>query len=205
MTDAKVMKLDDCQGRSVLNGRGNQRACDRCGKPFSPRHGTGGSEQRFCSRDCQRTSNRERQRTQRRASYAGPKTLPASGKPTQNEKLVSKAAVAELHPWETGVLDIANCERTEFVVALKDGEAAGTRVETWPPNVRTLMDRHVSRWVEENKQTRTVRAITVAAPKCRGTQSCVLILHHSRKHDNRADSSESKALDGPLPGPRGVS
>ncbi|MGA8649423.1 MAG: hypothetical protein WB677_02155 [Xanthobacteraceae bacterium] len=89
--------------------------------------------------------------------------------------------MAALHPWETGVLDIANCQRTEFVVALNDGEAAGTRVETWPPEVRAFMDQHVSRWVAENKQTRTVRAITVAAPKYHGIQSCVMILHHSPK------------------------
>jgi hypothetical protein len=39
-------------------------------------------------------------------------------------------------PGENPVLDIANYERTDFVVA-------DTRVETWPPKVR------VSRWVEE--------------------------------------------------------
>jgi len=89
--------------------------------------------------------------------------------------------VTALQPWETGVLDIANCQRTEFVVALNDGEAAGTRAETWPPEVRAFMDQHMSRWVEENKETRNVRAMTVAAPKYHGIQSCVVILHHSPK------------------------
>ena len=92
--------------------------------------------------------------------------------PTSNETLSREPAVAALHPWETGVLDIANCERTEFVVALKDGETAGTRMETWPPEVQAFMDQHVTRWVEENKQTRTVRAMTVAAPKYHG-------IHHA--------------------------
>jgi hypothetical protein len=87
-------------------------------------------------------------------------------------------AVAALHPWETGVLDIANCKRTEFVVALNDGQTAGTRVATWPPEVRTFMDQHVARWVEENSETRTVRAMTVAAPIYDGIQSCAVILHH---------------------------
>jgi hypothetical protein len=90
-------------------------------------------------------------------------------------------AVAALHSWETGVLDVANCERTEFVVALMDGEIASTRLETWPAEVRAFMDQHVNRWVEENNETRTVRAITVAAPKYDGIQSCVLILHCSPK------------------------
>ncbi|MGO9047192.1 MAG: hypothetical protein ACLQFW_09925 [Xanthobacteraceae bacterium] len=144
--------------------------------------------------------------TQRIASYSGPTTLPASGQPTQNETPTREPAAAALHPWETGVLDIANCERTEFVVALNDGEAAGTRVETWPPEVRAFMDQHVRRWVEENKETRNVRAMTVAAPKYDGTQSCVLILHHSPKHDAaRVDSSERRALHAALPGLRGVS
>jgi len=31
--------------------------------------------------------------------------------------------------------------------------------------MRAFMDQHVNRWVEENNETRTVRAITVAAPK----------------------------------------
>jgi len=40
------------------------------------------------------------------------------------------------------------------------------------------MDQHVNRWVEENKETRMVEAMTVAAPKHDGIQSCVVILHH---------------------------
>jgi hypothetical protein len=112
---------------SALNTEVRQRACDQWGTLFTPRHSSGGTAQRFCSRACQQPSNRERQRTQRRASYAGPTTQPA---------IPRELAVATLHPGETPVLDIANYERTEFVVA-------GTRVETWPPKVR------VSRWVEE--------------------------------------------------------
>ncbi len=88
--------------------------------------------------------------------------------------------MAALHPWETAVLDIANCERTEFVVALKEGETAGTRLETWPAEVQALMHQQ-ARWIEENRATRTVHAITVAAPKYHGIQSCVLIVHHSPK------------------------
>lgn len=86
--------------------------------------------------------------------------------------------MAALRPWETGVLNIADCERTEFAVALNNGETAGTRVESWPPEVRAFMDQHVSRWVDENNETRIVRAMTLAAPKHAGVQSCVVILHH---------------------------
>ena len=114
--------------------------------------------------------------------------------------------MAALHSWQTGVLDISNSERTEFVVASKDGETAGTRMETWPAEVRAFMDQHVNRWVEENKQTRTVRAMTVAAPKYDDVQSCVLILHHNPKHEAvLGNSSERKALHGVLDGRTGVS
>ena len=36
-------------------------------------------------------------------------------------------------------------DEAEFVVALKDGQAAGARVETWPPEVQAFMDQHVAR------------------------------------------------------------
>ena len=81
--------------------------------------------------------HKERQRNDRRAAYVAPTTLPGTG-PAQKETLLRRPAVAALHPWETGVLNIANCERTEFVVGLKDGETASTRVETWSPEVRAL-------------------------------------------------------------------
>jgi len=155
--------------------------CDWCGKLFRPRHGTGGSKQKFCSRECQRTSNKESQRTHRRAAYVAPKTTPAISEVDRNETLPREPGVATLHPWQTGVLDIADCDRTEFVVALNDSEAAGTRVESWPPEIRALMDHRVHRWVEDNKETRSVRAMTVASPKYDGIQSCVVILHHVRK------------------------
>jgi hypothetical protein len=154
------------------------QSCDWCNKPFAPRRGTGGTKQKFCSRDCQRTSNRERQRTQRRGSYAGPPTFPASRQPTRNKTLPREPAIAALHRWETGVLDIASCERTEFVVSLTDGETAGTRIETWPPEVRALVEQHLNSWMEENQKARSIRAMTVAAPKRQGIQCCVLIVHH---------------------------
>jgi hypothetical protein len=180
-----------------------EQICDWCNKPFAPRGGTGGTKQKFCSRDCQRTSNRERQRTQRRAAYVALATLPATGQPTSNETLPREPAVAPLHPRETDVLDIANSERIEFAVALKDGETARTRIETWPAEVRALMNQHVTRWVEDHKDTRIVRAMTVGAAKYDGVQSCVLILHHSPKHDAVPGySSEGKAV---LAGRRGVS
>ena len=173
-TDAIVAQ----QGCPALDGQPTRLACDRCGTLFYPRRGSGGSKQRFCSDECRKISNRERQRTQRRGSYAGPTTLPATGQSTQNEMPAREPAMAPLRPWETRVLDIADCERTEFVVALNNGEAAGTRIETWPLEVRAFMDQHVNRWVEENKETRMVEAMTVAAPKHDGIQSCVVILHH---------------------------
>jgi hypothetical protein len=163
------------------DGQADQRACKGCGKFFMPRQNTGGSPQRFCTSGCRLSFHRERQRTQRIGSYAGQPTAPAILGPKSSATQPSEPAVRQLRPWETGVLDIAGCDRTEFVLALEEGEVAGTRPETWPPELRALMDGDVRRWVEENKQTRTVYAITVAAPKYDGIQCCVRILHHSPK------------------------
>ena len=118
---------------------------------------------------------------ERRAAYIAINDSADAGQPSQDETVHRDPAVAALHPWETGVLDIANCERTEFVVALKGGETAGTRIQTWPAEVQALDGQACSRWVEENKERRTVSAMTVAAPKYHGIQSCVLILHLSPK------------------------
>jgi len=65
------------QQQLSLDDKPEQR-CDRCAAPFSPRRGSGGSQQRFCSSDCRMTFHKERQRTQRRTSYAGPTPLPAT-------------------------------------------------------------------------------------------------------------------------------
>src|SRR6185312_17358508 len=170
----------------ALDGQPGQLACDHCGTHFNPRRGSGGSKQRFCSDECRRISNRECQRTRRNASYAGPTTLPAIGQPSRDKAAPRDPAVAALHPWDTGTLDVANCQRTEFVVALNDGDSAGTRVETWPPEVRALIEQRVNRWVEENKSTHTVRAMTIAAPKYDSIQHCVVILHLNPKRTTRA-------------------
>ena len=69
--------------KSALNP---EQRCDRCGAPFSPRRSSGGSQQRFCSSDCRMTFHKERQRTQRRSSYAGPTSSPATAQPTPNEE-----------------------------------------------------------------------------------------------------------------------
>ena len=54
---------------------------------------------------------------------------PLLEEPSQNEMLPSERAGPARPPWETGTLNIADCERTEFVVALKKGETAGTRID----------------------------------------------------------------------------
>jgi hypothetical protein len=199
-TDATITR----DGLPAPLSKPEQLACDQCGAYFQPRHGSGGSRQRFCSEDCRKTSNGERQRSGRKRAYAGPTALPA-GQPSQQETPIRARAATALRPWETGVLDIADCERTEFVIALKDGETAGTRIETWPPEVRAFIDQHIARWVEENEDRHTVRAMTVAAPKYEAIQSCVVILHHSPRRHACADFTEPQALDGALLGPRGVS
>ena len=74
----------------------------------------------------------------------------------KNETPTSEPTITALRPCETGLLDLTNCERTEFVVALNRGETAGTRIETWPPEVLAFMDQHVVGWIEDDKGLRGV-------------------------------------------------
>jgi hypothetical protein len=50
------------------------RSCEKCGKPFEPRSGSGGSLQRFCCTGCRLGFHKERLRSQRRGLYAGRST-----------------------------------------------------------------------------------------------------------------------------------
>ena len=53
-------------------------SCEKCGKPFEPRSGSGGSVQRFCCTACRLCFHRERLRAQRTGSYAGQLPEPAT-------------------------------------------------------------------------------------------------------------------------------
>jgi hypothetical protein len=98
-----------------------EQHCDWCNKPFRRRHGSGGSQQRFCSSECRMSFHKERQRTQRRASHAGPTTLPASGRSTQNETLTGKVVLAELHPDQHVMSDTP-------IVIIEHSDALGIRL-----------------------------------------------------------------------------
>jgi hypothetical protein len=166
-------------------------SCEKCGTMFEPRSGSGGSSQRFCCTGCRLSFHKERLRSQRSASKAVPTPLPATGKPDHSETVPPKLTITAPRPGETGLLDVANCERTEFVVALKDGEPTGARIETRPAEVRAFMDQHVVGWIGDNKDEPSVHAITVAAPRHGSIQSCVTILHHSG-----SDKARQRTLTG---------
>jgi hypothetical protein len=68
-------------------------SCEKCGKPFEPRSGSGGSLQRFCCTDCRLSFHRERLRCQRAGLYAGRSTRAATPHATTH---------AEPHGLETG-------------------------------------------------------------------------------------------------------
>jgi hypothetical protein len=57
------------------------RACKKCGQPFTPRSGSGGSTQLFCDEDCRLTFHKERLQRQRTGAYAGHLTEPATPDP----------------------------------------------------------------------------------------------------------------------------
>ena len=68
-------------------------SCEKCGKPFSPRSGSGGSVQRFCCAGCRLTFHKERQRSQRIGLYAGQSPQPCTQQPAtlleQAERLIA--------------------------------------------------------------------------------------------------------------------
>lgn len=63
---------------------GNPR-CDHCGEPFTPRKGSGGRPQRFCSNDCKVAFHAEDQRSQCSPTYSAETTLAAFRQPPTSE------------------------------------------------------------------------------------------------------------------------
>ena len=57
------------------------RSCEKCGNPFTPRSGSGGSFQRFCCTGCRLGFHKERLRSQRIDLYAGQLPEPATEQP----------------------------------------------------------------------------------------------------------------------------
>lgn len=84
--------------------------------------------------------------------------------------------------WSSGILDLARCSRLEILITLYENETAGIRPEKWPQAVQLLIEKHIAAWAEKNA-AQAIRAVTFAAPKYQGQQSCVVILHHSAKKD----------------------
>ena len=70
------------------------RACEKCGNPFEPRSGSGGSVQRFCCTRCRLGFHKERLRSQRMGLYAGQLPEPATQQPAtlleQAERLIER-------------------------------------------------------------------------------------------------------------------
>jgi hypothetical protein len=60
------------------------RSCQRCGKSFEPRSGSGGSFQRFCCSDCRLGFHKERLRCQRKGLCAGRSLRAATPHATTN-------------------------------------------------------------------------------------------------------------------------
>jgi len=59
----------------------NLRSSQKCGTPFEPRSGSGGSVQRFCCTVCRLDFHKERLRSQRRACTLGRSPEPAISEP----------------------------------------------------------------------------------------------------------------------------
>jgi hypothetical protein len=62
------------------------RSCDRCGTLFTPRNGTGGSPQRFCSANCRVSFHAEGQRGQHRPACSALDMPPGIPQPTSESE-----------------------------------------------------------------------------------------------------------------------
>ena len=71
--------------------------CEHCGQPFTPRSGTGGKPQRFCSAECRAASHNKPQRSQRSPTCSNGVQLPAVTQPA--EKDAPQAAPAGDFDW----------------------------------------------------------------------------------------------------------
>jgi predicted nucleic acid-binding Zn ribbon protein len=93
--------LCDTEKKAVLAFREHvdgKQPCDKCGDDFTPRHGSGGSKQRFCSDECRMAFHKERQRAQRSS---------LARLVTGEERDPRKPTITALGPCETGLLDVA--------------------------------------------------------------------------------------------------
>ena len=81
----------------------NLRSCQRCGKSFEPRSGSGGSVQRFCCTGCRLSFHKQRLRSERRGAHAGSIAPSGTQQPPQNETPTSEPTITALRPCETGL------------------------------------------------------------------------------------------------------
>ena len=132
------------------------RSCEKCGKPFTPRSGSGGCVQRFCGTDCRLGFHRERLRSQRIGLYAGqspqqPATqadhdagriTPTGSPPTSEQK---EAAILETRPLEDRIGELeAQVAKLEEELARERFEHNATR-GLYRKSARRISGRYVGR------------------------------------------------------------
>ncbi len=85
-------------------------------------------------------------------------------------------------------IDVGDCDRVEFCVALHEHERAGHRVESWPAAVKVQIERAMATWAERNGGRRIVLVSSGIAERM-----CVLIVHHRDKAASAAAPAASAA------------
>ena len=77
----------------ALDGFEHHPACQQCGDSFTPRKGSGGRPQRFCSAECRVAFHAKGQRSQRSPTYIAPSASPAVLDPGDQQS--TQAAISE--------------------------------------------------------------------------------------------------------------
>jgi hypothetical protein len=106
--------------------------CDQCGEAFQPREGSGGSKQRFCSKQCRLDFHGSSQRSAPHAGITEPPAPPPAAEKTPTSD-VPKAAVREdgEFDWNTDE-SIVLGEQLETAIYFNERGGLVIRQRNWP-------------------------------------------------------------------------
>ena len=142
-------------------------SCEKCGKPFTLRSGSGGSVQLFCGTDCRLSFHAERLRSQRTGAYAGQLPQPATQEPAtmfeQAERLIAKLTPDERCRLIAGLLADVPPNKVEKAPELPLEQAA----PAVPKNEHDGFAEFIDQWSAVSLETlaRTVAAAEVMVAK----------------------------------------
>jgi hypothetical protein len=139
------------------------RSCKKCGNPFTPRSGSGGSVQRFCCADCRLSFHKERLRLRRMRLYAGQLREPATQEPAtlleQAEALIASLPLDQRRRLIERLLANMPPDKSETEPALPLGLTAAASKNEADGFVEfyRIFPRHIARGAAERAYRRIIK------------------------------------------------